>query len=213
MSSNELVRIETNILPKTKLIVVFCGLAFALLISFVDENSIGIVLPIIGRDLNAATAISWAGASSLIANTVFQALYGRLSDIVGRKVVFLPAVGLLALGDLLCGFAKTGPQLYAFRSISGVGNGGITALAMMIVSDVAALENRGKNVLQDISEENLANNLSRYQGILDPALVNTIGPFLAAAFVEKSTWRELFWCIYPLPVLVGIMVAFHSSSE
>lgn len=169
---NDLVRIETNILPKSKLIVVFCGLAFALLISFIDQNSIGIALPTIGADINAATTISWygqcaarnlmftgsrvsetglkikptrllrsdsiprvlsfaartyanwknrAGTSSLIANTVFQVLYGRLSDIVGRKVVFLSAVGLLALGDLLCSFAKTGPQLYAFRGISGVG--------------------------------------------------------------------------------------------
>lgn len=49
-------------------------------------------------------------------------------------VIFLSAVGLLALGDLFCSFAKTGPQLYAFRGISGVGNGSITALAMMIVS-------------------------------------------------------------------------------
>lgn len=144
MAGNDLVRIDTNILPKSKLIIVFAGLSFALLISFIDQNSIGIALPTIGEDLNAATTIAWAGTSSLIANTVFQVLYGRLSDIVGRKVVFLSAVGLLALGDLLCSFAKTGPQLYAFRGISGVGNGGITALAMMIVSDVVTLENRGK---------------------------------------------------------------------
>ncbi|KAE8453378.1 hypothetical protein EG329_010239 [Mollisiaceae sp. DMI_Dod_QoI] len=193
MSGNELVRIETNILPKAKLIVVFCGLAFALLICFIDQNSIGIALPTIGKDLNAATTIAWAGTSSLIANTVFQVLYGRLSDIVGRKVVFLSAVGLLALGDLLCSFAKTGPQLYAFRGISGVGNGGITALAMMIVSDVVTLENRGK-----------------YQGILGSCvgLGNTIGPFLAAAFIETATWRALFWFICPMAVLAGVMVAF-----
>lgn len=81
MSGNELVRIDTNILPKAKLIVVFCGLAFALLICFIDQNSIGIALPTIGADLNAATTISWAGTSSLIANTVFQVLYGRLVTI------------------------------------------------------------------------------------------------------------------------------------
>lgn len=229
MSGNELVRIDTNILPKAKLIIVFCGLAFALLISFVDQNSVGVALPTIGKDLNSATTIAWAGTSGLIANTVFQVLYGRISDIVGRKVVFLSAVGLLALGDLLCGFAKTGPQLYAFRyeffqshmpailgklcssrmsyvswiidmltswsssrGIAGVGNGGITALAMIIVSDVVTLENRGK-----------------YQGILGSCigLGNTIGPFLAAAFVEKSTWRGLFWLICPMAVLAGGMVA------
>lgn len=147
MAGNELFRVETNILPRAKLVIVFCGLAFALLISYIDQNSIGIALPTIGQDLNCANTIAWAGTSSLIANTVFQVLYGRLSDIFGRKVIFLSSVGLLALGDLLCGFAQTGPQLYAFRAIAGVGTGGIGALTMMIVSDIVTLENRGKSVL------------------------------------------------------------------
>jgi len=139
-----LVHIKTNILPRSKLIVVFSGLAFALLVSFIDQNSIGVALPTIGKDLDAAETIAWAGTSALIANTVFQVLYGRLSDVVGRKVVFLSAVALLAIGDLLCGFSKSGPQLYIFRGIAGVGNGGITALTMMVVSDVVTLEERGK---------------------------------------------------------------------
>lgn len=131
----QLAQIESNILPGPQLIVVFISMASALLVSFIDQNAIGIALPTIGKDLNCASTISWAGTSSLIANTVFQVLYGRLSDIVGRKKVFISAVGLLALGDLLSGFARSGPQLYVFRGIAGVGSGGITALAMMIVSD------------------------------------------------------------------------------
>jgi hypothetical protein len=58
MSGDNLVRIETNILPKAKLIVVFCSLAFALLITFIDQNSIGIALPTIGAGLNCANTIS-----------------------------------------------------------------------------------------------------------------------------------------------------------
>lgn len=135
---------QTNLLPRGQLITVFCGLAFALLISFVDQNSIGVALPTIGRDLHALDTISWAGTSALIANTVCQVLYGRLSDIFGRKYVFLTALSLLAIGDLLCGFAKTSTQFYVFRGVAGVGNGGIGALTMMIVSDVVTLEDRGK---------------------------------------------------------------------
>lgn len=126
------------------MITVFCGLAFALLISFVDQNAIGVALPTIGKELDALDTITWAGTSSLIANTVFQVIYGRLSDIFGRKYVFLTALGLLAIGDLLCGFAQTSTQFYVFRGVAGVGNGGITALTMMIVSDVVTLEDRGK---------------------------------------------------------------------
>jgi MFS family permease len=83
MAGNELFRVETNILPKAKLVIVFRGLAFALLISYIDQNSIEIALPTIGQDFNCANIIAWAGTSSLIANTVFQVLYGRLSDIFG----------------------------------------------------------------------------------------------------------------------------------
>lgn len=135
---------QTNLLSGGRLITTFSALASALLVTYIDQNSIGVALPTIGRDLNSASTIVWAGTSSLIANTSFQVLYGRLSDILGRKVILLTCLCLLALGDLLCGFAQTGPQLYAFRGISGLANGGIMALVMMVVSDVTTLEQRGK---------------------------------------------------------------------
>ena len=135
---------QTNLLSGNRLIVTFSALSAALLVTYIDQNSIGVVLPTIGRDLNSSSTIVWAGTSSLIANTSFQMLYGRLSDIFGRKVILLSCLCLLALGDLLCGFAQTGPQLYAFRGISGVANGGIMALTMMVVSDITTLEQRGK---------------------------------------------------------------------
>ena len=144
--SEHVIHDQTNILEGGRLIVVFAALASALLTTYIDQQSIGVVLPTIGRELNSSSTIVWAGTSSLIANTAFQVLYGRLSDIVGRKVILITCLGLLALGDLLCAFAQTGPQLYAFRGISGLANGGIMALAMMIVSDVTTLEQRGKSV-------------------------------------------------------------------
>ena len=135
---------QTDLLPKKRLLIVFSGLATALLTTYIDQNSIGVALPTIGRDLNSASTIVWAGTSSLIANTAFQPLYGRVSDIFGRKIILIACLCILAIGDLLCGFAQTGPQLYAFRGISGLANGGIMALTMMIVSDVVTLEERGK---------------------------------------------------------------------
>lgn len=137
---------QTNLLAKKRLIIVFAALATALLITYIDQNSIGVVLPTVGEDLNSTSTIVWAGTSSLIANTAFQVLYGRLSDIFGRKILLLCCLCLLAVGDLLCGFAQTGPQLYAFRGIAGVANGGIMALVMMVVSDVTTLDQRGKQV-------------------------------------------------------------------
>ncbi|KAK4446636.1 MFS general substrate transporter [Podospora aff. communis PSN243] len=184
---------QTNLLEKRRLIIVFAALASALLITYIDQQSIGVVLPTVGRDLNSSSTIIWAGTSSMIANTAFQVLYGRMSDIFGRKVMLLTCLCLLAVGDVLCGFAQTGPQLYAFRGISGLANGGIMALSMMIVSDVTTLEERGK-----------------YQGILGSCvgLGSSIGPFIAASFTESVSWRATFWFIAPCAVVVAIALYF-----
>ena len=182
---------QTNILPTGRLIVVFSALASALLITFIDQQSIGVILPTIGEDLNSSSTITWAGTSSLIANTAFQVLYGRLSDIFGRKVIIIACLGLLGLGDLLCSFAQTGPQFFAFRGISGVASGGILALNMMIVSDVTTLKSRGK-----------------FMGILGAfiGLGNAIGPFISSALAERVTWRALFWLLCPLAVCSGLVL-------
>ncbi|KAL2030668.1 hypothetical protein VTO58DRAFT_108022 [Aureobasidium pullulans] len=179
---------QTNLLPKKELLVVFSVLAISLFICFVDQNGIGVILPTISRDLDAADTISWAGTSALIANTVFQVLFGRLSDLFGRKVVFLSALVLLAVCDLLCGFSQNATMLYVFRGLAGVANGGITSLSMMIVSDIVTLKERGK-----------------YQGILGACvgMGNMVGPFIAAVFAQHSTWRGLFWLIDYWGILFG----------
>jgi MFS family permease len=203
---------QTNLLPKKQLLTVFGALAVSLFICFVDQNGIGVALPTIGRELHAEATISWAGTSALIANTLFQVLYGRLSDLFGkhyssflnalelpnstfsgRKTVFLSALALLGISDLLCGLSQNSTMLYVFRGLAGVANGGITSLAMMIVSDIITLKERGK-----------------YQGILGSCvgLGNMVGPFIAAAFVQHSTWRGLFWLISPLAALFCILCFF-----
>ncbi|KAI0460321.1 putative MFS transporter [Xylaria acuta] len=185
---------QTNILPRNRLIILFLSLAIPLLISFIDQNGIGVTLPTIARDLDAGDTISWAGTASLIANTTFQMLYGRLSDIFGRKSVYLGAIAFLAIATLLCGFAPNATMFYVFRGIAGIGGGGITNLSMIIMSDVVTLEQRGN-----------------YQGILGGfiGLGNVVGPFLAAAFITYANWRAFFWTIAPLATIVGF-VSFYT---
>lgn len=184
---------QTNILPFGQLMVVFSGLATSLVITFIDQNGISVTLPTIARDLGAQNTISWAGTSSLIANTMFTVLYGRLSDIFGRKIVYLSALVLLCIADLLCGLSQNPAMFYVFRGLAGVAGGGVTSLTMIIVSDVVTLEQRGK-----------------YQGVLGASLGvgNIIGPFIAAAFIMRSTWRGFFWMISPLAALSAVVGYF-----
>lgn len=184
---------QTNILPRSQLVLVLATLSITLLIVFIDQNGISVTLPTIAADLHAEATISWAGTASLVANTTFQMLYGRLSDIFGRKNIFLVAIGLLVIADLLCGLAQNAAMFYVFRAVAGIGGGGITNLAMIIVSDIVTLERRG-----------------RYQGIIGSmvGLGNVAGPFLAAAFVEKSSWRAFFYMLAPLGAVVGVISFF-----
>ncbi|KAL5041383.1 hypothetical protein BDW71DRAFT_212184 [Aspergillus fruticulosus] len=184
---------QTNILPRGQLFVVFTGLAISLLITFVDQNGISVTLPTIAEDLNARNTISWAGTSSLIANTMFTALYGRLSDIFGRKVIYLSTLVLLCISDILCGVSVNPEMFYVFRGLAGVAGGGVTSLTMIIVSDIVTLQQRGK-----------------YQGILGAAmgLGNIIGPFVGAAFIMRSTWRGFFWLIAPLAAVSALVGYF-----
>ncbi|KAF4509208.1 hypothetical protein G6O67_005493 [Ophiocordyceps sinensis] len=189
---------QSNLLPRRQLISCLGVMSLAMLISFIDQNGISTVLPTIASDLDARDTISWAGTASLLANTTFQMLYGRLSDLFGRRAVFIAAVLLLALADLLCGLSSGPVSFYMFRALAGIGGGGISNLTMIIISDVVTLERRGK-----------------YQGIIGSmiGLGSVTGPFLAAAFVERATWRALFWMLAPLGALNGLLAYFYLPSK
>lgn len=135
---------QTNLLPTGKPIILYTTLSLSLFIAYADQNGIAVALPTIARELDAADTISWAGMLALIANTVFQVLYGRLSDIFGRKVIYLLAIVLLVIADILCSIAPNAYALYVFRGLAGVAVGGVNSLTMMIVSDVVTLQQRGK---------------------------------------------------------------------
>ncbi|KAI5475994.1 hypothetical protein MNV49_000507 [Pseudohyphozyma bogoriensis] len=173
------------------LMLVFFALQLALFLSFLDSTSVSPALPVIGRELNASESIAWLGTSFLVANTSFQIVTSRLSDIFGRKIVLIGSLGLLILGDLLCGFAKNAVWLYITRGIAGIGGGGINSLCMIIMSDIVSLRDRGK-----------------FQGYLGIAisLGSAVGPFAGALFSEKVTWRWTFWVSPPIGAITVVII-------
>lgn len=143
-SDTESIGGQRNTMSSKRLMVAIPALSVCLFVSFVDQTSVSTATPAIAGDLETGTATSWIGTSFLIASTAFQLINGRLSDIFGRKNLLLICLALMGLGDLGCGFAQTADQLFALRSIAGIGGGGINSLVMIIVSDITTLQNRGK---------------------------------------------------------------------
>lgn len=178
---DRLAKVHDNILPFRELVICFLALSSSLFVSFCDQSGVTIALPEIAKDLNAADSINWAGTASLLANTVCQVLYGRLSDIYGRKSMLLTSILILFAANLLCGFSTSGPEFYFFRALAGIGAGGIQSLTMVIASDSVTLKERGK-----------------YQGILGTSvgLGNIVGPLVMGSLVGGSTWRN-FYRIFP----------------
>lgn len=180
-----------NILPTNQAIIVFLGLAFTLLFSYIDQTGITVALPYIADTLHAQKTISWAGTSTLIGNTVVMGAVGRLSDIFGRKYVLIGCVLLLGFGELACGFAQTNYQVFIFRGFCGFGAGGINGSVLVIVSDIVTLETRGK-----------------YLGILGVfvGLGSSVGPFFASLFIEYLTWREFYYSLSPIVISSSVLI-------
>ncbi|KAE8154060.1 major facilitator superfamily domain-containing protein [Aspergillus avenaceus] len=180
---------QSKVLPHKKLMVVFPVIALAQMIAYLDQTSVSTALPAIGAGLDIGSSISWVATSFLVASTSIQLVNGRLSDIFGRKPLLLTCLGILAAADLCAGFSTSAPMLFAFRAIAGVGGGAITALVMIVASDVTTLEQRG-----------------RYNGFIGAmvGLGNGLGPLIGGALTQRASWRWCFWFI--VPIILAVMV-------
>lgn len=183
---------QSSRLPFGRLMVVYACLATAYATSTLDIISVASALPVIGSSLNAGTTITWAGTAYLMGQAACQPLYGRLSDVFGRKPVLMLSLAFIVVGGLLCGFAQTPTWLYVCRALSGVGGGGVSSVVAIIISDLVSMRDRGK-----------------YQGLLSVAigLGACAGPFIAAEMLKRGgeAWRWIFW-VSPILASVCLVV-------
>lgn len=131
-------------LPKNNLPVVFTGLMLTVFLAALDQTICSTALPTISVDLHmSATDYSWVGSAYLLASTAVIPLYGRMSDLVGRKRLLYLAISIFLFGSAMCGAAQSPTWLNVCRAVQGLGGGGIMSLANILIGDLVSLKDRG----------------------------------------------------------------------
>ncbi len=191
---------ETNSAGYThrQILTILSGLLLGMFLAALDQTVVSTAIYKIGESLNGLTAQAWVTTAFLITSTIATPLYGKLSDIYGRKPFFLFAITVFVLGSALCTLSTSMYMLAAFRAFQGIGAGGLFSLALAIIGDILAPRERAK-----------------YQGYFMAVFgtSSVLGPVVGGALAGQNTilgidgWRWIFLINVPIGIAALTVVA------
>ena len=171
---------------KNRLILILVGTMLGMLLSALDSTIVGTAMPRVIADLNGLEHYTWVFTAYMLASTVMVPIYGKLSDIYGRRPFFLGGMALFLLGSALSGLSQNMPQLIAFRAIQGLGAGAIMPIVQAIIGDAFPPSERGK-----------------WQGIMMAifGISTIVGPTAGGWITDTWGWRWVFYVNMPLGLI------------
>ncbi|HEX4830093.1 MAG TPA: MDR family MFS transporter [Trebonia sp.] len=185
-------------LSHRQILTILSGLVMGMFLAALDQTIVSTAIKTIGNDLHDLQAQAWVTTAFLITSTIAAPLFGKLSDMYGRKRLFMAAIVIFVAGSALCGLATSMYELAAFRAFQGIGAGGIMPLALAVIGDIIPPRER-----------------ARYQGYMMAvfASASVLGPVLggllsgASDFLGVSGWRWIFYINVPIAVVALIVIA------